>query len=111
MNKTIMVVEDEQIFHDLYEVMLENTGYEIISVYDGYEALVKLEETRPDLIITDIVLSMMTGDTLFLYLKSIPKYEDIPIIMISNVPYGLIKAWRRLIQILYFLTRPLQEKN
>ncbi len=47
MNKTIMVVEDEQHFHDLYEVMLENTCYEIISVYDGYEALLKLEEKKP----------------------------------------------------------------
>ena len=94
MNKTIMLVEDEQHFHALFKVMLENTGYEIISVYDGYEALLKLEEKKPDLIITDIVLNMMTGDTLFLYLKSIPEYEDIPVIMASNVssrPYKSLK--------------------
>ncbi len=94
MNKTIMVVDDEQNFHSLFKVMLENTGYEIISVYDGEEALAKLEETRPDLIITDIVLNMMTGDTLFLYIKSMPEYEDIPVIMASNFssrPYKSLK--------------------
>ena len=94
MNKTIMIVEDERHFHALFKVMLENTGYEIISVYDGHEALEKLEETRPDLIITDIVLNMMTGDTLFLYLRSMPEYEDIPVIMASNVssrPYKSLK--------------------
>ncbi len=86
MNKTIMVVDDEQHFHDLFKVMLENTGYEIISVYDGEEALSKLEETRPDLIITDILLNMMTGDTLILHLKSMPEYADIPVIVVSSYP-------------------------
>ncbi len=94
MNKTIMIVDDEQHFHDTYTEMLEDTGYEVISVYDGDEALSKLEEEKPDLIITDIVLNMMTGDTLFLYLKSMPEYEDIPVIMASNVssrPYESLK--------------------
>jgi len=86
MNKTIMVVDDEQNFHALFKVMLENTGYEIISVYDGDEALEKLEETRPDLIITDILLNMMTGDTLILHLKSMPEYADIPVIVVSSYP-------------------------
>jgi CheY-like chemotaxis protein len=94
MNKTIMIVDDEQHFHDTYTEMLENSEYEVISVYDGEEALVKLEEKRPDLIITEIVFSMMTGDTLFLYIKSMPECEDIPFIMTSNVslrPYKSLK--------------------
>ena len=61
MNKTIMIVDDEQHFHDRYAAMLEDSDYEVISVYDGDEALAKLEEKKPDLIITNIVLSMMTG--------------------------------------------------
>ncbi len=94
MNKTIMIVDDEQHFHDTYTEMLEDTDYEVISVYDGDEALSKLEEKKPDLIITDIVLNMMTGDTLFLYIKSMPGYEDIPVIIASNVslkPYKNLK--------------------
>ena len=39
MNKTIMIVDDEQRFHDRYAMMLENSEYEVISVYDGEEAL------------------------------------------------------------------------
>ncbi len=56
MNKTIMIVDDEQHYHDTYTAMLEDSDYEVISVYDGDEALSKLEEKKPDLIITDIVL-------------------------------------------------------
>ncbi len=89
-----MIVEDDQSFHDLYAAMLEDTGYGLIHAYDGDEALVKLDEQRPDLIITEIVFSMMTGDTLFLYIKSMPEYEDIPVMMTSDVsmrPYKSLK--------------------
>jgi len=84
MAKTIMVVDDDQVFHDLYSDMLEDTDYRIIHAYDGDEALSKLEEEKPDLFILDMLMDMMTGDTVFLYLKSMPECEEIPIIVISS---------------------------
>ena len=84
MGKTIMIVEDDQSFHDIYTEMLKDTYYEIIRAYDGAEALVKLGKEKPDLIILDMVLGMMNGDKFFLYLKSMPEYKDIPVIIISN---------------------------
>ncbi len=41
MDKTIMVVDDEQVFHDLYTEMLDGTEYRLIHVYDGDEALLE----------------------------------------------------------------------
>jgi len=79
-----MIVEDEKCYHDLYTVMLEETDYKIIHAYDGNEAMERLEEEKPDLIILDILLDMVTGDTFFLYLKGIPEFADIPIIIVSN---------------------------
>ena len=79
-----MIVEGEYPFHELYTAMLENTDYEIVHVYDGDEALSKLEQEKPDLIILDVILGMMNGDTFFLYLKCMPEYKDIPVIIISN---------------------------
>ena len=105
MNKTIMVVDDEQDFHALFKLMLENTGYEIISVYDGHEALEKLEETRPDLIITDILLNMMTGDTLILHLKSMPEYADIPVIVVSSYPEHAYKNLKQVDPNLVYLDK------
>ena len=86
MSKTIMIVEDDQIFHDLYTEMLEDTDYRLIHVYDGDEALARLEEEKPDLIILDMILDMMTGDTFFLHLRGMPEFEDIPVIIISSQP-------------------------
>ncbi len=84
LKKTIMIVEDEQHFHDLYTEMLEDTDYRLIHVYDGDEALLKLEEEKPDLFILDMLMDMVTGDTFFLYLKGMPDCADIPIIIVSN---------------------------
>jgi CheY-like chemotaxis protein len=84
LRKSMLIVEDEQVFHDLYTEMLEDTDYEIIRAYDGDEALEKLEEEKPELIILDMLLDMVTGDTLFLYLKGMPDCVDIPIIILSS---------------------------
>ncbi len=84
MCKSMMIVEDEQVFHDLYTEMLEETDYRLIHAYDGDDALEKLEDKKPDLIILDMLLDMVTGDTFFLYLKGMPDFADIPIIVLSS---------------------------
>jgi twitching motility two-component system response regulator PilH len=83
MVKKIMIVEDEEDFHDIYTGFFKDKDYDIIFTYDGDEALEKLAQTKPDLIITDIVMDMVRGDSFFLLLKGMPKYADIPIIVIS----------------------------
>ena len=100
-----MIVDAEQSFHDRYAVMLMDSDYEVISVYDGDEALLKLEEKKPNLIITDIILNMMTGDTLFLYIKSMPEYEHIPVIIVSNVSLRPYKSLREIDPNLVFLDK------
>ena len=86
MGKTIMVVDDDRVFHDLYTEMLEDTEYQFIHVYDGDEALLELEQEKPDLILLDMLMDLVTGETLFLYLKSMSEYKDIPVIIISSLP-------------------------
>jgi CheY-like chemotaxis protein len=83
MYKKILIVEDEHSFHDLYKEMLEGNGYDFISVYDGDEAMGKVEQEKPDLIITDMLLNMVTGDTFLLWLKGMPEYADVPVIIVS----------------------------
>ncbi len=93
--KTILIVENKQNFHDLYEVMLEGTGCEIIRAYDGHEALEKLTEKKPDLIILDLLMNMITRDTFFLHLKTMLDYADIPVIIISGYSERRYKNLRK----------------
>jgi DNA-binding NtrC family response regulator len=77
--KTIMIVDDEQPIHDFFSEMLAVTDYEVISAYDGDEALSKFEEKRPELIIIDDLIFLD-----ILYTKSTTKYGDIPLIITSD---------------------------
>ena len=94
MSKRIMIVEDDQSFHDLYTELLKDTDYKITCTYDGGEAMEKLEEGKPDLIILDMLLDLMAGDTFFRLIRNIPEYADIPIIVVSGYPeqaYAILK--------------------
>jgi hemerythrin-like metal-binding protein len=86
MARKILIVEDEKHFHDLYKEMLECKGYDIICAYDGDEAMEKVEQKKPDLIIMDIKLDLVKGDTFFQYLKGIPEYANLPVIIVSAFP-------------------------
>ncbi|MCQ9191656.1 response regulator, partial [Escherichia coli] len=56
MDRTILVVDDEQPIADILKFKLEKEGYQVHVAYDGEEALVKVEEVKPDLILLDIML-------------------------------------------------------
>ncbi len=111
MGKSIMIVEDDQIFHDLYTEMLEDTDYRLIHVYDGDEALLELEKEKPDLLILDIVMDMVTGDTVFLFLKGRPEHADIPIIIISSQRKQDYKSLKDVDPNLIFLNKGVTKKK
>ena len=90
--KEIMIVDNEQAFHDFYSEMLKDTDYEVISAYDCYEALAKLRENQPDLMIIDdlifmdIVLNITrAGDTHLKSIKSRSQYDYVPFMKTSDL--------------------------
>lgn len=61
MKKKILVVEDEEGLRLFYEEELETEGYEVITAANGKEAIHRLEEDKPDLVVLDIVMPVMDG--------------------------------------------------
>jgi CheY-like chemotaxis protein len=92
--KTIMIIENNQTYHNIYKTMLKGSNYKFIHTYDGYEAMERMDETTPDLIILDMLMDMITGDTFFMYLRNIPEYINIPVIIISSAPERLYNHLR-----------------
>ncbi len=92
MAKKIMIIDDEKDFQEIYASMLEGRGYDLIYAYDGDEAMQMLDDNIPDLIILDMMMDMITGDTFFLYLKGIQEFSDIPIIISSSIPQKQYKS-------------------
>jgi len=80
MEKRILVVDDEKPIADILQFNLQKEGYEVICAYDGEEALQKVEETMPDLILLDIMLPLKDGMEVC---REVRKKYDMPIIMLT----------------------------
>ncbi len=61
MKKKILVVDDEEPLRVLYKKELEREGYEVLVASNGKEALLRLQEENPDLIVLDIIMPVMDG--------------------------------------------------
>ncbi|MFF5996391.1 MULTISPECIES: response regulator YycF [unclassified Lysinibacillus] len=80
MNKTILVVDDEKPIADILQFNLIKEGYTVICAYDGEEALAKIEEQQPDLMLLDIMLPKRDGMEVC---REVRKKYDFPIIMLT----------------------------
>jgi len=79
----ILIVDDEPFNIDYLEQELEDANYETTSAMNGQDALNKVKEALPDLILLDIMMPVMDGFTTLGYLKEDIDTRDIPVIIIS----------------------------
>ena len=77
MNRTIAVIDDDVYIGDMIERVLKKEGYLVLRAYSGTEALLLLDQKRPDLILLDLMLPGLSGEAI------LPKISDIPVIVIS----------------------------
>ena len=80
MDKTILVVDDEKPIADILQFNLVKEGYKVICTYDRDEALEKVEEIKPDLMLLDIMLPKRDGMEVC---REVRKKYDLPIIMLT----------------------------
>ncbi|MDR3130361.1 MAG: response regulator [Treponema sp.] len=81
--KKILIIDDEQINLDFFDVMLSKLGFVVEKAADGEDGLEKVRRFFPDLIILDNIMPNMSGWELTKILKKEPKFREIPIIMLS----------------------------
>ncbi|MDR2747169.1 MAG: response regulator [Treponema sp.] len=81
--KKILIVDDEQLNLEFFEVMLSKLGFIVEKANDGVEALEKVKRFFPDLILLDNIMPRMSGWEVTKALKGDTKFYDIPIIMFS----------------------------
>ncbi len=88
MYPAVLIVDDERTIIDSLEGILSDDGFEVIHAYNGYEALQKIDQTSPDLVLLDIWMPGMDGiETL----KAIKKtHPTLPVVMITG--HGTIES-------------------
>ena len=82
--KKILVVEDSATVRKVIVKMLSQEGFRVMEAENGFEALAQLNETRPDLILLDIVMPGIDGYKLLRTVKKTKGMEDIPVIMLTS---------------------------
>lgn len=90
--KTILVVDDEQPILDLLCDTLEDVGYTILTAPNGNAALGIVEHTIPDLVLTDLMMPVMDGQTLCTRLRSDTRTARIPILLMTAARQPQLEA-------------------
>ncbi len=83
MSVRIMAVDDEPDTVDLITLVLENEGYEVLPAYGGKDALDLLKDTKPDLILLDIMMEGIDGWGVYESIRKNDETKDIPVVMLT----------------------------
>ncbi len=85
MGKAVLIVDDDPDIILYVSTILEKIGCHISGAKNGEEAMNKIRQNRPDLIIMDVVMPLLSGVKLYRDLKVSANYKNIPIIMLSGI--------------------------
>lgn len=81
----VLLIEDEEMLANMYEVKFKNEGFDITKALDGEDGLKKAKEIIPDLILLDIIMPKMDGFSVLQALKGDAKTKNIPVILLTNL--------------------------
>jgi two-component system chemotaxis response regulator CheY len=89
--KTVLVVDDELAIADMLRATLEEEGYHVMIGANGREALDLLATDGADLVISDLMMPGLDGQSLYRALKADPRHAAMPIVLMSAVGDALLE--------------------
>lgn len=94
----ILLVEDDPLIIKMYQAKFSREGFDVELAFNGAEGLVKLEKRIPDVMLLDIMMPRMNGYELLKVIKANPKYQNIPVIIMSSLgaDYRLVEKAKEL---------------
>lgn len=81
----ILVVEDDRDLNNAYSIILKNEGHEVQEAFDGKEALEKLKDFTPDLILLDLLMPVMGGLEFLQQFKKQKAFSDTKVLIFTNM--------------------------
>ena len=79
----ILIADDDEIIIDLIKFRLESEGHNVVAAADGEAVLALLQNYRPDLIVLDSMMPMISGMEVLTMIKRAPADKNIPVIMLT----------------------------
>ena len=104
--RKILIAEDSPTIRKVISITLSQKGYETIEAGDGLEALSRLNESKPDLILLDIILPKMDGYQILSIIRENPEFKTIPVIMLTSKDGIINKVKGKVAGSSAYLTKP-----
>lgn len=106
-NFKIMIVDDSRTVRTTAELILSKEGFNVVSEIDGFNALSRLEEIKPDLIFMDVMMPHLDGyDTCQIIKGSPSSLSKTPVVMLTSKDSAFDKARGQLAGCDAFITKP-----
>jgi CheY-like chemotaxis protein len=86
MTYSVLIVDDDKGLRGLYRMILERSGYTVDEVTNGADALKYLMSHTPDVIIMDMLMPMLGGETVIKRIQQMPALRDVKIIVVTAYP-------------------------
>ncbi|MEO3693225.1 MULTISPECIES: response regulator [unclassified Roseateles] len=102
----VLVIDDSNTIRRSAEIFLKQGGYEVALAEDGFDALAKLGDFRPDLVFCDILMPRLDGYQTCAIIKRNPQFAAVPVIMLSSKDGLFDKARGRMVGSQDYLTKP-----
>ncbi len=102
----VMVIDDSKTIRRTAETLLKKSGCEVVTAVDGFEALSKILEHRPDIIFVDIMMPRLDGYQTCALIKNNKMFKDTPVIMLSSKDGLFDRARGRIVGSEQYLTKP-----
>lgn len=109
--KRVLVVDDEVHIVHVVAIKLRNNGYEVISADNGAEAFDLACREKPDIIVTDYQMPVMSGLDLVDKLRHCDDTQDIPVIMLTARSFAISKEQQEEFRISSCLSKPFSPKE
>lgn len=105
--RKILLVDDEVGFAEILRELLQMDGYEVVLVYDGQEAVEKLNDYHPDLIISDIMMPRLGGLELYHLVRKNPLFQKVPFLFVSGFEDERILSGIKDVELFGVLRKPI----
>jgi twitching motility two-component system response regulator PilG len=107
----VIVIDDIKTIRRTAETLLKKAGCEVVTAEDGFEALSKIVEQRPDLIFVDIMMPRLDGYQTCALIKNNATFKSTPVIMLSSKDGLFDKARGKIVGSEQYLTKPFTKKE
>ncbi len=102
----VLVIDDSNTIRRSAEIFLKQGGHEVMLAEDGFDALAKVNDYRPQLIFCDILMPRLDGYQTCAIIKRNEQFTNVPVVMLSSKDGVFDKARGRMAGAQDYLTKP-----